>query len=136
MATLNLHTALISTMVIVSAADREMTDRELFPIGEIVRTLPVFKGYDGEHLPADASACVDMLNGDQRLDEIIAKIRAVLPKKLYDTAYALACDVAVSDGQLSQEELRILEMLRHGFDVDRLTAAAIERGTAVRYARI
>ena len=136
MATLNLHTALISTMVIVSAADREMTDRELFTIGEIVRTLPVFKGYDGEHLPADASACVDMLNGDQRLDEIIAKIRAVLPKKLYDTAYALACDVAVSDGQLSQEELRILEMLRHGFDVDRLTAAAIERGTAVRYARI
>ena len=136
MATLNLHTALISTMVIVSAADREMTDRELFTIGEIVRTLPVFKGYDGEHLPADASACVDMLNGDQRLDEIIAKIRAVLPKKLYDTAYALACDVAVSDGQLSQEELRILEMLRHGFDVDRLTAAAIERGPAVRYARI
>ncbi|MAL78506.1 MAG: hypothetical protein CMN55_05250 [Sneathiella sp.] len=136
MATLNLHTALISTMVIVSAADREMTDRELFTIGEIVRTLPVFKGYDEEHLPADASACVDMLNGDQRLDEIIAKIRAVLPKKLYDTAYALACDVAVSDGQLSQEELRILEMLRHGFDVDRLTAAAIERGTAVRYARI
>tara|TARA_R110002072_G_scaffold132777_5_gene273012 strand:- start:140 stop:550 length:411 start_codon:yes stop_codon:yes gene_type:complete len=136
MATLNLHTALISTMVIVSAADREMTDRELFTIGEIVRTLPVFQGYDEEHLPADASACVDMLNGDQRLDEIIAKIRAVLPKKIYDTAYALACDVAVSDGQLSQEELRILEMLRHGFDVDRLTAAAIERGTAVRYARI
>ncbi|WP_334128008.1 tellurite resistance TerB family protein [Sneathiella sp.] len=134
--TLNLHTALISTMVIVSAADREMTDRELFTIGEIVRTLPVFNGYDDEHLPGDAAACVDMLNGDHALDQIIAKIRAVLPKKVYDTAYALACDVAVSDGQLSQEELRILEILRHGFDVDRLTAAAIERGAAVRYVRV
>jgi tellurite resistance protein len=136
MPTLNLHTALISTMVIVSASDREMTDRELFTIGEIVRTLPVFSDYDEEHLPDDAAACVDMLNGDQKLEEIIGKIRAVLPKKIYDTAYALACDVAVSDGQLSQEELRMLEMLRHGLDVDRLTAAAIERGSAVRYARV
>lgn len=136
MATLNLHTALISTMVIVSAADREMTDRELFTIGEIVRTLPVFADYEEDHLPDDAAACVDMLNGDKKLDEIIRKIRAVLPKKIYDTAYALACDVAVSDGQLSQEELRMLEMLRHGLDVDRLTAAAIERGSAVRYARL
>src|SRR5690606_10668753 len=82
------------------------------------------------------AACVDMLNGDHALDQIIAKIRAVLPKKVYDTAYALACDVAVSDGQLSQEELRILEILRHGFDVDRLTAAAIERGAAVPYVRV
>ena len=135
MTTLNLHTALISTMVIVSAADREMTDRELFTIGEIVRTLPVFADYEEDHLPDDATTCVDMLNGDQKLEEIISKIRAVLPKKIYDTAYALACDVAVSDGQLSQEELRMLEMLRHGLDVDRLTAAAIERGSAVRYAR-
>ena len=136
MTTLNLHTALISTMVIVSAADREMTDRELFTIGEIVRTLPVFSDYEEEHLPDDAATCVDMLNGDQKLEEIVRKIRAVLPKKLYDTAYALACDVAVSDGQLSQEELRMLEMLRHGLDVDRLTAAAIERGAAVRFTRL
>jgi tellurite resistance protein len=136
MTTLNLHTALITTMVIVSASDQEMTDRELFTIGEIVRTLPMFSEYDEEHLPDDATSCVEMLNGDQELDEIIAKIRAVLPKKLYDTAYALACDIAVCDGQLSQEELRMLEMLRHGLDVDRLTAAAIERGAAVRFTRL
>jgi len=136
MATLNLHTALISTMVIVSAADREMTDRELFTIGEIVRTLPMFSEYEEEHLPDDAASCVDMLNSDQKLEDIISKIKAVLPKKLHDTAYALACDIAVCDGQLSQEELRILEMLRHGFDVDRLTAAAIERGAAVRFTRL
>ena len=136
MTSLNLHTALISTMVIVSAADREMTDRELFTIGEIVRTLPVFSEYEEEHLPDDAATCVDMLNGDQKLEEIIRKIRAVLPKKLYDTAYAIACDVAVSDGQLSQEELRMLEMLRYGLDIDRLTAAAIERGAAVRFTRL
>ena len=45
------HTALIYTMVIVSAADSEMTDRELFIIGDIVKTLPVFENFDPELLP-------------------------------------------------------------------------------------
>ena len=42
------HTALIYTMVLVSAADRRMPDAELRKIGEILGTLPVFEGYDSE----------------------------------------------------------------------------------------
>lgn len=133
---LTLHTALISTMVFVSAADQEMSDRELYTIGEIVRTLPVFNGYDPDDLAEDATDCVDMLNGNEELEAMIAKIKAVLPLKLWETAYALACDVAVADGQLGQEELRMLEMLRHELDIDRLSAAAIERGAAVRFTRL
>lgn len=133
---LSLHTALISTMVMVSASDGDMNDSEFRTIGQIVKTLPIFVEYDEEHLPTDASSSMELLGGDSELAEIVAKIRAVLPRKLYDTAYALACDVAVCDGQLSQEELRMLEILRHGLDVDRLTAAAIERGAATRFARL
>ena len=36
------HDALIYTMVIVSAADREMTDAELRRMGQLVTILPVF----------------------------------------------------------------------------------------------
>jgi tellurite resistance protein len=133
---LTLHTALISTMVMVSASDGDMTDSEFRTIGEIIKTLPIFDGYDHEHLPNDARSSSDLLNGDTELNAIVSKIRAVLPRKIYDTAYALACDVAVCDGQLSQEELRMLEILRHGLDVDRLTAAAIERGAATRFVRL
>jgi len=133
---LNLHTALISTMVLVSAADGDMTDREFNTIGEIVRTLPIFSDYNEEHLPADAESSMKLLQETEGLDKMAAKIKAVLPKKCYDMAYALACDIAVCDGQLSQEELRLLEILRHGFDVDRLTAAAIEKGAAARFTRL
>jgi len=133
---LTLHTALISTMVIVSAADGDMTDREFNTIGEIVKTLPVFSDYNQEHLLADAQSAMHLLGGIDGLENIAIKIKAVLPKKLHDTAYALACDIAVCDGQLSQEELRLLEVLRHGLDVDRLTAAAIERGAATRFVRL
>jgi tellurite resistance protein len=55
-----------------------------------------------------------------------------LPAKLVETAYALACDIAAADGFASQEELRLLEMLRHELAVGRLEAAAIERGTRAR----
>ena len=133
---LSLHTALISTMVMVSASDGDMNDSEFKTIGQIVKTLPIFMEYEEEHLPTDAQSSMELLGGNSELPAIVAKIRAVLPRKLYDTAYALACDVAVCDGQLSQEELRMLEILRHGLDVDRLTAAAIERGAATRFARL
>jgi tellurite resistance protein len=63
-------------------------------------------------------------------------IREALPSRLYDTAYAIACDVVAADGSASQEELRLLEMLRHQLEIDRLTAAAIERGSGARHRRL
>jgi hypothetical protein len=54
-------------------------------------------------------------------------------ERLYETAYALACDVAVSDGRLGDMELRLLEEIRHELKVERLHAAAIERGARARH---
>ncbi|MCC7276021.1 MAG: tellurite resistance TerB family protein [Alphaproteobacteria bacterium] len=127
--------ALIYTMVMVSAADSVMTDAELSTIGEIVSHLPVFRDYDRNRLTKTAADCADLLQGEDGLDAVLGKIKAALPPKLRETAYALACDVVASDVRASQEELRLLELMRHGFDVDRLTAAAIERGARARYAR-
>jgi len=47
----------------------------------------------------------------------------------------VALDVAAADGAASQEELRLLEMLRYRLAVGRLPAAAIERGARARYMR-
>jgi hypothetical protein len=55
-------------------------------------------------------------------------MRANLPEALNETAYALACDVAAADGTLNDRELRLLEEMRYELDIDRLHAAAIERG--------
>ena len=127
------HAALVYTMVIVSAADRDMSDPELRAIGEIVGYLPVFRDYDLELLPKTAEACAEMLDLEDGLDKAFELIRVALPNRLRETAYALACDVAVADGDVNQEKLRILELIRHRLDVDRLVAAAIERGATARY---
>jgi tellurite resistance protein len=127
------HTALIYTMVLSAAADQEMTDGELRTIGEIVRYLPVFRDYNLDKLPAATQGCAELLGEEDGLDQAFGMIRKALPAKLRETAYALACDVAAADGSVSQETLRLLELLRHSLDLDRLAAAAIERGARARH---
>ncbi len=133
---INHQTALIYTMVMVSAADREMTDPELQTIGDIVKHLPVFADYDLSSLTQTAQDCAQLLADPDGLDKALAMIGEALPDKLRETAYALACDVAAADRKVTQEELRLLEWLRHGLDISRLNAAAIEHGAKVRYAEL
>lgn len=127
------HTALIYTMVLMSAADSEMTDVELRTIGTIVQSLPAFDGYDAGLLPKAAEDCADILAQDGGLYTVVDLIVDSLPDRMRETAYALACEVAAADRHIEQEEIRLLEILRHNLDVGRLAAAAIERTVRARY---
>ena len=133
---INHHSALVYTMVLASAADREMTDSELLRIGQIVTRLPVFADYDSDTLTDTTAECAALLDGDDGLDTALEIIHEALPERLYETAYAIACDIVAADLATTQEELRLLEMLRHRLGVDRLAAAAIERGTRARHMTI
>lgn len=127
------HAALIYVMVMVSAADRNMTDAELGMIGEIVNFLPIFRDYDAALLPKTTAACAELLDSDDGLDRAFEVIKASLPHRLRETAYAVACDVAAADGEPHPEVIRLLEIMRHRLDIDRLVAAAIERGALARF---
>ena len=127
------HRALIYTMVIVSAADSELPDAELRIIGDIVRDLPVFRDFDRNELPRVLNDCTELMSQEDGLEETLKAIKAALPTKLRETAYAIACDLVASDGEASQEELRILELIRHRLNLERLVAAAIERAARARF---
>ncbi|MCW5773149.1 MAG: tellurite resistance TerB family protein [Rhodospirillaceae bacterium] len=129
------HAALVYTMVIVSAADGNMTDPEMRTIGEIVQFLPVFRTFDRETLPKVAADCADLLNSDNGLDRAMAVVKGALPPKLRETAYALACDVAAADARASMEKERILDIVQEAFEIDALVAAAIERAARARHMR-
>ena len=126
--------ALIYIMVVMAAADSDMTDSEIMTIGHIIRSLPIFRDYDQDQLPKAAEDCAEILTQEGGLDTIVGLAREALPDGLRETAYALACDVAAADGKVSQEEIRLLEILRHGLSVGRLPAAAIERAVRARFA--
>ena len=128
--------ALIATMIVVSAADSEMTDSELKEIGVTVDLLPIFKGYDRDRIGGVAQAVADLLQDETGLETLIGLIKDATPETLYETVYALACDVAAADGKIQIEEMRLLEMFRYTLDVERLAAAAIERGSRARHMRV
>ena len=127
------HGALIYTMVIVSAADANMSDSEMKTVGDIIGHLPVFRGFDRKTLPTLLNSCAEALGREDGLDTTLDAIKAALPPNLRETAYAIACDLVAADGEASQEELRILELIRHRLNVDRLSAAGIERGARARF---
>jgi tellurite resistance protein len=130
------HEALIFLMITMSAVDRQISDHELERISQIVRQLPVFMGFDFDSLPAAAVRCGELLGKEDGLDELLEMAEASLPKKLYETAYALAVEVAAADLKVPDEEIRLLELLRDQFHLDKLVTAAIERSARARHQTI
>lgn len=130
------HDALIHLMIVAASSDGAMTEKELVRIQSLIGRLPVFEGFDRDRLAAVANACADKLNGAGGLDQVIDDAIAALPKKLQDTAYAVAVEVTSVDLRLEQEELRFLELLRDKLDLDRLVTAAIEVAARARHRRM
>ena len=130
------HGALIYTMVIVTGAESRISATERNIMGDIVGHLPIFRGFDRGKLPAHLNGCAEMLSREDGLETTLDTIKEALPPRLRETAYAIACDLIASDGSATQEELQVLELMRERFEIDRLIAAAIERGTRARFQQI
>ncbi|SFQ55842.1 Tellurite resistance protein [Donghicola eburneus] len=125
--------ALVATMVAISASDENMRTAELVEIQNAVNMLPVFAEYDTDRIPRITQLVFELFEQEDGLDALFGLIREALPNKLNETAYALACDVAAADGHLYETELRLLEEMRYELNIDRLHAAAIERGARARH---
>ncbi|MCV0367811.1 tellurite resistance TerB family protein [Filomicrobium sp.] len=124
--------ALIYTMITTSAVDNLMSDPELRRIGWIVKELPVFRDFDETNLIEHAQACGKLMSGPDGLIATLETIASALPEHLRETAYALACEVAVTDDVVI-EERRFLQLLRQHLHLDKLTTSAIERGALARH---
>lgn len=127
--------ALVAIMIAASASDEHIRTVELITIQQIVNHLPVFAGYDPDRIRVVAETVFDLFSEEDGLEALFGLVRVSLPDRLHETAYALACDVAAADGKLMQEELRFLQEIRDELALDRLSAAAIERGARARHMR-
>ena len=133
MNTISHHAALIYVMVVVSASDGAMTDRELHAIGELVKTLPVFREFDSTRLIAVSQECAAILEEPDGLDAVLGLVKEALTPSLRETAYVLGLDIALVDARVRLEELRVLDILRRALDLDRLVAVSLERAAQARF---
>jgi len=133
MKTISHHAALVYVMVVVAAADGQMSERELKTIGELTRKLPAFHDFDHDRLLTLAQDCSSILQEQDGLQAVLGLVREALPEPLRETAYWLALEVALTDHRVAIEEVRVIDTLRRALGIDRLVAAALERGARARY---
>jgi tellurite resistance protein len=125
--------ALVAVMVATSASDETMRTSELVAIQRMVDHMPIFAKYDADRMRAVSQTVITLFEEEEGLDALFGLIRDALPERLYETAYALACDVAAADGRTYEGEIAMLAEIRHELNVSRLHAAAIELSAQVRH---
>jgi tellurite resistance protein len=133
LASMSPQDALVAVMVACSASDEHIRTAELVAIQRMVNHMPVFGGYDVDRMRRVSQTVFDLFEEEDGLAALFGLIRTALPATLFETAYALACDVVAADGKLNDVELRMLEEVREELAIDRLHAAAIEWAARVRH---
>lgn len=125
--------ALVAIMLAVSASDHTMRTSELLSIERMVNHLPAFGDYAMDRVTEVSNTVFDILAEEEGLDILWGVVRTALPERLFDTAYAMACDVAAADLKAGEHELRLLEEMRYELNIDRLLASAIEAAARARH---
>jgi tellurite resistance protein len=133
---INAPEALVLTMVLVSAADGGITDREIGIMSGLVQTLPAFEDFTKDELADVTERAAELLNDDDGLAHGARLLRAALTPKLRETAYALACEVVAGGEGSRRQSLDMLDFVRGELGLDQLITAAIERGVRARYQRV
>lgn len=131
--TISTEQALIYVMVMITGVEGKVKPEELAEMELLLRTLPVFKGFDRGRLATVAQECSDILQEKEGLQTVLGLVKDQLPVRLRETAYALAVEVAAVDLAVGKEELRFLAILRDALGLDKLTTAALERSAIARY---
>lgn len=125
--------AVIYLMVMASASDGRMSERELRSIGRVVRSFPLFSTVDEENLVDMAEACGALMSSEGGLQKLLTAASSSLPDHLGETAYAAVIEVITADENLDMTEIRVLELIRNTLKVSDDGAAAIEHAARARH---
>lgn len=125
--------AVVYLMVMASASDGKINERELRTIGRVVRSFPLFSDADEQRLVTTAEDCGKLMASKDGLHKVLDAAAAALPRHLAETAYAAVVDVVAADESLDMTEIRVLELVRNALKVSDKGAEAIEHAAKARH---
>lgn len=114
--TLNEREAFAAILLLVMTADGYVTDEEAMGFHALVNRMKLFKDQSGNDFRAMMDRLMGLLKrrGSEKLFE---KALAALPPNYYDTVFAVATDLILSDGIVEAEEKEILINLKNAFKI-------------------
>ena len=116
--------ALIFAMVVAVGSDREIAQEDVDGIGNLIDHLPIFRGIEGRQVSELAARCSAQIARPGGIEQAYGNIRAALPGRLREAAYALSCDVIALCRP--QQDQQALERIRAQLEVDPTTARTTE----------
>lgn len=113
---LSKHEAFVATMLAVSAADGQISDEEVEDMVSRLRRVHLFSGMSDDDLVASTNRPFALLRKGGP-GELIRSASPVLPNELRESAFAVAVDIAFSDGTVEDEEKQLIEDLQREFGI-------------------
>ncbi len=108
--------AFAAIVLIVIAADGYLSEREISLLNTILGRMQLYRQTSVEEMRKMFDELCGLLKSEG--PEILLKAGlAALPKDLYDTTFAVATDLVLADGKVTDEEEDILADLRQELDL-------------------
>ncbi|MGK7928687.1 MAG: tellurite resistance TerB family protein [Spirulina sp.] len=108
--------AFAAIMLLVVAADGYLADDEMRLLNTVLGRMRLFRSYSVDVL----RKMFDTLSGTLRREggtALFEAALATLPHDLYDTTFAIATDLVLSDGEVSKEEEELLGSLHRALNI-------------------
>lgn len=114
---------LIEAMLAAMGADGEVSAEEVDTLDKTLEEHDLFRDISGDArgrlIDIAANAITEAGGGIKR----VGKIASGLPGRTHkQTAYTMACEICVSDGEIPESEIRFLDALQSALDLDSDTA--------------
>ncbi|MGF1486333.1 MAG: tellurite resistance TerB family protein [Prochloraceae cyanobacterium] len=111
-------------MIAAIAADGQISEEEARLVAATLSRMKLFQDYTNDRLVRTNEKILRILQ--QQGPEYLVKIASEgLPQELYDTAFAIAADLILSDGVVSEQEQQLLNDLYHFLSLNEQTAQTI-----------
>jgi tellurite resistance protein len=108
--------AMFAVALAAAAADGVIVDSEVFTIVSYLSRMRLFANFTA----ADNERLMQKMLGHLNtygVDGLIAAAKDALPLHLLETAYTLAVDITLADGELTDDEHEMLDELRQALDI-------------------
>lgn len=121
---LNPTEAFAAIALIAVAADGYITGSESQAITTTFSRMQLFTNYSGEKMRTMIDQLLNQLQ-EQGSDALLTAALAKLPTELRETAFAVVTDITLADGEISEEEERLLDSLYNSLEIPEEIATKI-----------
>lgn len=116
--------AFMAILVSVIYVDDVISDCEVERLLFSISQLKALKNYSENYLYKTINRLVNIIH-KQGVESLLAAGIKALPHKLRETTFAVATDIILADGQVTNKESEILEHLRKNLEISELRASML-----------